>query len=85
MIRFEKGANKFLPFVAAKNNSGTGSNYLLGYLDRVNSSGSRMAIVNYDDKKYSIVYGSNAALLIDKSLLVKEEHKSRVAEGVKVK
>lgn len=85
MIRFEKGGTKFLPFVGSKDYTGRKNIYQLGYLDRVNSGGTRMAIVNYDDKKYSIVYGSNAALLIDKSVLVKEERKTRVAEGVKVK
>lgn len=85
MIRFEKGGTKYLPFVPSKDYSGRKNIYQLGYLDRVNSGGSRFAIVNYDDKKYSIVFGSNAALLIDKSVLVKEERKTRVAEGVKVK
>ncbi len=85
MIQFERGDTKFLPFVPAKDYTGKKNIFQLGYLDRVNSGGTRMAIVNYDDKKYSIVYGSNAALLIDKSVLVKEERKTRVAEGVKVK
>jgi len=85
MVRFENGDNKILPFVSSKDYSGKKSIFQLGYLDRVNSGGTRMAIVNYDDKKYSIVYGSNAALLINKSVLTKEEHKTRIAEGVKVK
>jgi len=85
MIRFEKGEEKFLPFVASKDYSGRKNIYQMGYLDRVNSGGSRMALVNYDGKKYSIVFGSSAALLIDKSVLVKEDRKTRVAEGVKVK
>ncbi|MGE0636202.1 MAG: hypothetical protein AB7G44_13700 [Bacteroidia bacterium] len=85
MIQFEKGNNKILPFVPSKDYSGRKNIYELGSLDVVNSGGSRLAVVNYDDKKYSIVYGNNAALLIDKSVLVKEERKTRVAEGVKVK
>lgn len=85
MIQFEKGNNKILPFVPSKDYSGRRNIYELGSLDVVNSGGSRLAVVNYDDKKYSIVYGSNAALLIDKSVLTKEERKTRVAEGVKVK
>lgn len=85
MIRFEKGGTKFLPFVPSKDYSGRKNIFQIGYLDRVNSGGNRLAIVNYYDKKYSIVYGSNAALLIDKSVLIKEDRKTRVAEGVKVK
>lgn len=85
MIKFENGENKILPFVPSKDYSGKNNIFQLGYLDRVNSGGKRMAIVNYDNKKYSIVYGSNAALLINKSVLMKEERKTRVAEGVKVK
>lgn len=86
MFRFENGGTKFLPFLPSKGSTYRGNNvYQLGYLDRVNSGGQRMAIVNYDDKKYSIVYGSNSALLINKSLLTKEQRKTTVAEGVKVK
>ena len=85
MVQFEKGNNKILPFISSKDYSGRKNIYELGSLDVVNSGGNRLAVVNYDDKKYSIVYGNNAALLIDKSVLVKEERKTRVAEGVKVK
>lgn len=85
MIRFEKGNNKFLPFVPSKSQQGSGNIYRLGALDVVNSGGQRMAVVNYDDKKYSIVYDANTPLLINKSVLMKEERKTRVAQGVKVK
>ncbi len=85
MIQFEKGNNKFLPFLPSKDYSGRKNIYELGSLDVVNTGGNRLAVVTYDDKKYSIVYGNSAALLIDKSVLVKEERRTRVAEGVRVK
>lgn len=86
-VSFDSGDGKNIPFLVERRGDMVvaGSYFKIGAKEWTRSSrGRKIGKLDYENKVYNLVRGSDARLMIDKSVLNKVERKTKVAKGRKL-
>lgn len=86
-VSFDKGNDNALAFLVERRNDMVtpGSHFKLGAKEWVTTDrGNKVGKLDYEGKVFTLIRGFNSRLLIDKSVLTKEERDTKVAKGRKL-
>lgn len=86
-VSFEDGDGNSIPFLVERRGGviSDGSGFKLGAREwKKLSSGRKVGKLDYQKEMFTIVKGVNSRLLLDKSVLTKEDRDTRVAKGRKI-
>lgn len=86
-ISFEDGEGSTVPFLVERRGGviSDGSGFKLGAREwKKTSNGRKVGKLDYQKEMFTIVKGANSRLLLDKTVMTKEDRDTRIAKGRKI-